>query len=68
VVRELYPKQQAEHGLGLEADTAAFRSANQGISKWRMYASPRYAAYVAKWRWGYYPWVERRRRRAAVPS
>jgi hypothetical protein len=69
VVRELYLKQQAEHGPGLEAETAAFHSANQGISKWRLYASPRYAAYVAKWRWGYHPWVERRRRRAAaVPS
>lgn len=66
LVREVYPKQQAEYGLGLDTDVAWFRRRNQGVTKRRMYATPRYATYVAKWRWGYYPWVERRRRRAAA--
>ena len=69
VGREVYPKQKADYGIGLGTDVAWFRRHNQGITRWRMYATPRYATYVAKWRWGYYPWVERRRRRsAAVPS
>jgi len=69
VRREVYPKQQAEYGITLDTDVAWFRRHNQETTQRRMYASLRYAAYVAKWRWGYHPWVERRRRRAAaVPS
>ena len=65
VLQEIYPKQKAEYGIGLDTDVAWFRRRNQGITQRRMYATPRYATYVAKWRWGYHPWVERQRRRAA---
>ena len=69
VLQEIYPKQKAEYGIGLDDDVAEFRRRNQGVTQRRLYASHRYAAYVAKWRWGYHPWVERQRRRAAaVPS
>jgi hypothetical protein len=69
VMREVYPKQQAEHGHGLDTDVAWFRRHNQGITKQQMYASPHYAAYVAKWRWAYHPYIERQRAWVtAVPS
>ena len=69
VLQEIYPKQKAEYGLGLDDDVAEFRRRNQGVTQRRLYASHRYATYVAKWRWAYHPWVERQRRRAAaVPS
>ncbi|MBN2113678.1 MAG: hypothetical protein JW785_06075 [Acidimicrobiia bacterium] len=69
VLAEIYPKQKAEYGIGLDTDVAWFRRRNQGVTQRRMYATPRYAAYVAKWRWAYHPWVERRRRHAAaIPS
>jgi hypothetical protein len=66
LVREIYPKQKAEYGIGLDTDVAWFRRHNQGITQRRLYAGHRYATYVAKWRWAYHPWVERRRARAAA--
>jgi len=68
VWREVYPKQKAEYGIALDTDVAWFRRHNQGVTRADMYTSLRYAAYVAKWRGLYHPWVERRRRRAAAVS
>ena len=65
VVSEVFPKQVAEYGTSLDADVAWFRRSNRGMTRARMYASPRYVAYVAKWRALYRPWVRRRRRVAA---
>lgn len=59
VVSEIYPKQQAEFGPGLDDAVAAFRERNARMTRWRTYAHPRYAAYVAKWRLRYRPWVRR---------
>ena len=61
VVGEIYPKQAAIHGPGLADDVAALRRQNEAMNRWRMYAHPRYAWYVAKWRLGYSPWVDRKR-------
>jgi len=65
VEEELYPKQQAAYGPALDGDVAAFKSSNEGMTRWHQYVHPRYAAYVAKWRLRYLPWVERQRSRAA---
>lgn len=62
VLDEVYPKQVAEYGPGLEAAVAWLRRGNRRMTKRRMWARPRYVAYVAKWRLRYLPWVERRRR------
>lgn len=56
---EVYPKQVAEYGPALEADIAEFKKANAPMTRFRMYASPHYVAYVAKWRLLYRPWVRR---------
>jgi len=64
VVSEVFPKQVAEYGTALDTDVAWFRRSNKGMTRARMYGSPRYMAYVAKWRAEYRPWVERRRRAA----
>jgi len=56
---EVYPKQVAEYGPGLSDDVADFKGANAGMTRFRMYASPHYLAYVAKWRLLYRPWVRR---------
>jgi len=56
---DVYPKQQAEYGLGLTDDLTRFQAANSRMTPFRMYASPHYAAYVAKWRLFYRPWVRR---------
>jgi hypothetical protein len=61
VVHEVYPKQVALYGSGLAEDVAALEEANSSMTVRRMYAHPRYAWYVAKWRLGYSPWVIRRR-------
>ncbi|MFH1104708.1 MAG: hypothetical protein V1757_07175 [Actinomycetota bacterium] len=57
--RDVYPKQEAEYGPGLAEDLARFKDANARMTRLRMYASPHYAAYVAKWRFLYRPWVRR---------
>ena len=62
VVDEVYPKQIALFGPGLANEVAALKEANRRMTTRRMYAHPRYAWYVAKWRLGYSPWVDRRRR------
>jgi hypothetical protein len=61
VVDEIYPRQQAAHGPTLDDEVTGFREANAATTKWHMYARPRYAWYVAKWRFGYRPWAKRRR-------
>jgi hypothetical protein len=61
VMSEVYPKQVAEYGPGLESAVAWLQRKNQRMSKRRMWARPRYVLYVAKWRLRYLPWVERRR-------
>ena len=61
VLDEVYPKQVAEYGPGLDAAVAWLQRKNLRMSKWRMWARPRYAAYVATWRLRYLPWVERQR-------
>lgn len=66
VVEEIYPRQRADYGPDLERDVAMFRAANRSTTKWHMYARPRYAWYVAKWRLGYRPWAERRRVRTGI--
>jgi hypothetical protein len=58
-VAEVFPKQVAEFGPGLEDAVAAFKARNAEMTRFRQYARPRYAAYVAKWRLGYRPWVRR---------
>ena len=65
LLAEVYPKQRCEYGIGLDADVAWFRRSNYRMTVARMYRNPRYLAYLAKWRLGYLPWVERRRKRAA---
>jgi hypothetical protein len=64
----MFPRQVAAYGADLEGDVAAFREVNRGVNRWRMYARPRYAWYVAKWRLLYDPWVRRRRRLALQNS
>lgn len=61
VLTEVYPRQVAEYGPGLEAAVAHLQRRNRRMTKRRMWAKPRYAMYVAKWRLRYLPWVERRR-------
>ncbi len=58
-VAEVFPKQLAEYGPGLDDAVAAFRERNSHMTRRRQYARPEYAAYVAKWRLGYRPWVRR---------
>jgi len=65
VMAEVYPKQQAEFGPGLKTATSWFQRRNRSMTVRRMYAHPRYIAYVAKWRLGYWPWVQRKRTKAA---
>ena len=64
LLAEIYPKQRFEYGQGLDADVSWFRRSNHTMTVARMYRSPRYLAYLAKWRLAYLPWVERRRRQA----
>ena len=64
VLDEVLPRQEAAYGPALEADVAAFREANGSLRPRDLYLSPRYAWYVAKWRFGYQPWVDRVRDRA----
>lgn len=59
VVGEIYPKQQAEFGPDLDAKVAAHRNRNARVNRFRMYAHPRYIAYVLKWRLRYRPWVRK---------
>jgi hypothetical protein len=61
---EIYPSQVEAYGPSLEQDVAAFHKANEGMNRWRMYARPRYAWYVTKWRLLYDPWIRRRRAKA----
>jgi hypothetical protein len=68
VVDEIYPRQQAAYGRGLDGDLEAFQAANVETTKWDMYFRPRYAWYVAKWRLGYRPWAKRRRARTQAPQ
>lgn len=63
-LEEIHPRQVQAYGPSLADDVAAFREQNLGMSRWRMYARPRYAWYVAKWRLLYQPWLRRRRRKA----
>ena len=56
---DVYPKQQAEYGPSLDDDLERFETANARMTGLRMYANPHYAAYVAKWRFLYRPWVRR---------
>jgi hypothetical protein len=56
---DVHPKQQATHGPGLDEDVARFKASNAAMTRMRMYANPHYAAYVAKWRGLYRPWVRR---------
>lgn len=67
LVSEIYPKQVARYGSDLARDVASLEKANARMSVRRMYAHPRYAWYVAKWRLGYSPWVDRQRA-AVEPS
>ncbi len=64
VVDEVLPRQEAAYGPGLESDVAAFREANAAMRPRHLYLDPRYAWYVAKWRVGYQPWVDRARARS----
>lgn len=59
VVHEVYPKQQAEFGPGLDEAVAAFQARNAKMNKLRLYANWNYARYVWKWRRRYRPWVRR---------
>ncbi|MDX1691816.1 MAG: hypothetical protein R3290_12430 [Acidimicrobiia bacterium] len=59
-VTEIYPKQLAQHGDEVDDAVAALRSENESMTVRRMYRSPRYTAYVAKWRLLYRPWIRRR--------
>lgn len=59
VVAETYPKQQAEFGPDLNEAVEAYRRRNSRMSRLRMYAHPRYIAYVLRWRLRYRPWVRR---------
>jgi hypothetical protein len=59
-VDEIYPKQLALSGTGIDEAVAELRSANESMTVRRMYRTPTYAAYVAKWRLLYKPWIERR--------
>ncbi|MEX1207441.1 MAG: hypothetical protein WEE36_02380 [Acidimicrobiia bacterium] len=68
LIHEVYPKQVARYGAGLAPDTAALEKVNSRMTVRRMYAHPRYAWYVAKWRWGYSPWVNRRRAALGRPT
>ncbi len=56
-VAEVYPKQQAEFGPGLDAAVEEFRHRNSRMSRLQAYADPRYLGYVLKWRFRYRPWV-----------
>jgi hypothetical protein len=56
-VAEVFPKQRAEFGPALDDAVAAFKARNADMTRFRQYARPRYAAYVAKWRFGYRRWV-----------
>lgn len=62
--QELFPKQQMLYGPTLDDDILAFKRSNERMTRWHQYLHPRYAAYVAKWRLRYFPWVERQRARA----
>lgn len=59
VVSEVYPKQQAEFGPGLDDAVVEFRRRNSKMSRLRIYTSPRYVGYVLKWRLRYRPWVRK---------
>jgi len=59
VTSDIYPKQQTEFGSDLDEAVAAFQERNGKMSKLRLYAHPKYAAYVWKWRRRYRPWVRR---------
>jgi len=58
-VEEVFPKQRAEYGPGLDEAVAAFRERNARMTRFRQYARPAYVAYVAKWRLGYRRWVRK---------
>lgn len=56
---EIFPKQEIAFGDDLAGATAAFQQRNAGMTRFKQYATPRYVAYVAKWRFGYRPWVRK---------
>ena len=58
-VAEVFPKQRAEFGPALDDAVVAFKARNADMTRLRQYARPRYAAYVAKWRFGYRRWVRK---------
>lgn len=59
-VEEIYPKQIALHGSDIEDAVGRLKAANKVMTVRKMYRSPKYAAYVAKWRLAYRPWINRR--------
>ncbi|MCH7585402.1 MAG: sulfotransferase family 2 domain-containing protein [Acidobacteria bacterium] len=58
-VAEVYPKQQAEFGSGLDDAVEEFRQRNSRMGRLQEYANPRYLGYVLKWRIRYRPWVRK---------
>lgn len=58
-VEEIYPKQQADFGRDLDEAVDSFRAANSKMNRFKVYADPRYMAYVLKWRLRYRPWVRK---------
>lgn len=58
-VAEVYPKQQAEFGPGLDVAVEEFRDRNSRMGRLQAYANPRYWGYVLKWRLRYRPWVRK---------
>jgi hypothetical protein len=58
-VTEVFPKQLAEFGPGVDDAVAAFRERNARMTRLRQYARPKYVAYVGKWRLGYRRWVRK---------
>jgi hypothetical protein len=68
VVGAIYPAQSTRYGRGLADDAVALEAANARMTVRRMYAHPRYAWYVAKWRMGYSPWVDRKRAGSEPPA
>ncbi len=59
VIGEIYPKQQAEFGPDLDEVVEIHRRRNARMNRFRLYAHPRYIAYLLKWRLRYRPWVRR---------
>jgi len=56
---EVYPKQVAEFGPGLDRAVAEFRKLNSKMNAWRVYSNRHFLAYVLKWRLRYRPWVRK---------